>query len=342
MAKFSKTGYESGASDIPAITPVDGEFLLPFGNTPHDVLQRHRAALDGVDLFPASRIMEAGNRFERAIHDWFEDEFNCEVATATEGFRSENCNLVASLDGIIFDGITITDHTGVSHDLKGMGVIDFKCPTYKPDNPEGMNYHLQLQAQMECANGAEWAILAQLDRVSCNWTISVFSRHQGMIEAIVESVNIFWEHMEKDTDYPPMTTTEANKIIEGNRRPEPHDLTTKDIDKDCPLSANDRDQLMNLAETYHTSKGIEKQCKADKEEAQLAICEVLGGVEKIILPDFNINWTTSESKAKPATATVDMSKLSLEHLAVITEVADKIADIKPASTSRRFSLKGTS
>tara|TARA_Y100000310_G_scaffold219707_1_gene221114 strand:- start:1775 stop:2746 length:972 start_codon:yes stop_codon:yes gene_type:complete len=320
MAKFSKTGYESGASDLPAIVPVDGAFLLPFGNTPNDVLLRHRAALDGTDLFPSSRIMEAGNRFERAIHDWFEDDFHCEVATATEGFRSDDCNLVASLDGIIFDGITITDHRGLTHTLEGMGVIDFKCPTYKPDDPEALPYHLQLQGQMHCAQ-AGWAILAQLDRVSCNWTISVFLRHQGMITAICIAVDDFWQHMKDDSDYPPITTTEANKIVEGNRKAAPHDLTTKVIDDDCPLDANDRDQLMNLAEIYMNSKTEEKISKQSKENAQLAICNIMAGVEKIILPDCNINWTTTETKAKEETT--------------------KIVPAKPASTSRRFTVKET-
>jgi hypothetical protein len=318
MAKFSKTGYESGASDLGAIVPVNGEFLLPFGNTPNDILQRHRAALDGTDLFPSSRIMEAGNRFEDAIRGWFEDDFHCKVDKAIDGFRSDDCNLVASLDGIIMDGITITDHAGLTHTLEGMGVIDFKCPTYKPDDPEAVTYHLQLQGQMHCAK-ANWAILAQLDRVRCEWTISVFLRHQGMVTAICLAVDDFWQHMKDDTDYPPMTTTEANKIVAGNRRPDAHDLTTKDINKDCPLNANDRDQLMNLAEVYQAAKQGEKLCKADKEAAQLEICEVLGGVEKIILPDFNVNWTTTEKKA--------------------TEETTKVTPAKPASTSRRFTVK---
>jgi len=321
MAKFSKTGYESGASDLGAIVPVNGEFLLPFGNTPNDILQRHRAALDGTDLFPSSRIMEAGNRFEPAIRNWFEDDFHVQVDRVVEGFRSEKCNLVASLDGII-DGqqkpFEITDWRGSTHKIGDMAVIDFKAPTYKPDDPEALPYVLQVHGQMECT-GFHWAILAQLDRVRCDWTISVFPRHQGMSRAIIEGVDDFWDHMENDTDYPPLTTTEANKIIAGNRRPDAHDLTTKDIDEDCPLGRNDRDQLMNLTESYLAFKTDEKIAKQGKEESQLKICEIMGGVEKIILPDANVNWTTTEIKAKEETT--------------------KIVPAKPASTSRRFTVK---
>jgi|TARA_Y100000296_G_C5174762_1_gene259446 hypothetical protein len=335
MAKFSKTGFESGASDLPAITPVNGEFLLPFGTTPNAVLARHRAALDGVDLFPSSRIMEAGNRFEPAIRGWFEDDFYIMVEEAIEGYPSKNTNLVASLDGIIDakDGWSITDHAGVVHELKSKGVIDFKCPTYKPANPEGMGYHLQLQGQMECT-GFEWAILAQLNRVSCDWTISVFNRHQGMIDAITDAVCIFWEHMEEDTDYPPLTTTEANKTVAGNKRPGVHDLTTKTIDDDCPLDANDRDQLMHLADDYHQAKIVEKNGKASKEAAQLAICNIMAGVEKIELPDHEINWTTREAKARPAMVSIELGELTPDLVAK----AAKVTDVKPASSSRRFTL----
>jgi len=330
MAKFSKTGYESGTSELGGIVKVNDEYLIPFGNTPGDILQRHRAALDGIDLFPSSRIMEAGNRFEPAIRDWFEDDFHCKVATATEGFRSEHCNLVASLDGIIFDGIKITDHKGIVHNLEGDGDIDFKAPTYKPDDPEGLNYQLQLQGHMECT-GFDWSILAQLDRVSCNWTISVFHRHIGMIRAICEAVDVFWDHMENDTDYPPLTTTEANKIVAGNRRPDVHDLTEAGDDT---LDNNDRDQLINLAEAYQAAKTSEKNAKAQKEGAQLEINKVMGGVEKLELPDHKINWTTTETKAKPAMVSIQLKELTPDQVAK----AAKVTDVKPASTSRRFTL----
>ena len=102
--KHSITGKESGASDLGAITPVDQEYLLPFGNSPNDMLQRHRAAQEGVDLFPSTRVMEAGNRFEDAIRAWFEDDFNIKVEHPQKGFRNKHCNLVASLDGIIKAG----------------------------------------------------------------------------------------------------------------------------------------------------------------------------------------------------------------------------------------------
>ena len=100
MAKFSVTGVESGASDLGAIVEVDGEYLFPFSNGPNDILQRHRAAQEGVDTFPASRIMEAGNRYEDVNRLWFEDDFKVTVTPPQKGYRNKICNLVASLDGL--------------------------------------------------------------------------------------------------------------------------------------------------------------------------------------------------------------------------------------------------
>lgn len=311
--KYSITGKESGASDLGAIVPVAGEYLRPFGNSPNDVLTRHRAALEGVDTFPASRIMEAGNRFEDAIRLWFEDEFSVTVKVADKGYRSENCNLVASLDGIINDGIVITDYAGTTWEVPKC-VIDFKCPTYAPDDPESPHYMLQLQGQMECTD-MPFGILAQLDRCRCEWTISVFERHNGVIEAIRKAVDVFWDHMANDTNYEPVTSSEASRLIAGNRQPEPHDMT------DGPTNGLDAEQhqdLIDAADTYVNAQRAAKASKAVMESAGLNIKAIMGGMEKVKLPaGITVGHTTTEYKATP----------------------EKIVPAKPARTGRRLSVK---
>ena len=59
--KYSVTGQESGASDIPFITRVKGEYLCPFGVTPNDTLTKNRAAQGGEPQPEATGIMKAGN-----------------------------------------------------------------------------------------------------------------------------------------------------------------------------------------------------------------------------------------------------------------------------------------
>jgi len=339
MAKFSVTGVESGASDLGAIVEVDGEYLFPFGNGPNDILQRHRAAQDGIDIFPASRIMEAGNRFEDAIRLWFEDDYKVTVTPAQKGYRNKICNLVASLDGLIEEEkpFTITDHRGIAHTLEGKGVIDFKCPTYSPDEPEALRYIFQVQGQMDCADG-EWAIIAYLPRVNLEWVIAVTRRHKGMIKAIHEAVDTFWLHMEKNTDYPPATTAEANRLIGGNRRPDALDLVEGCPD-DSPIDRNGRDELMNLAESYFAGIKTKKAGENLKEESQLAIQQIMNGVEKVEIPGVNIRWTTMEYRARPKTATVILDGLEEEELAAVMELADKVKNGEPAKTGRRFSAK---
>lgn len=315
MAKFSQTGIESGASDLGAIVQVDGKFLEPFGNTPNDILQRHRAALEGVDLFPASRIMDGGNRFEDAIRQWFEDEYNVTVELAEQGYRSPNCNLVASLDGIIRDGMTITDYLGKTYEIDEPLVIDFKCPTWKPENPEAHHYMLQGHGQMECT-GYNWFVLAQLDRVSCNWTISVWKRHDGVITAIREAVDTFWGHMANDTNYPPITPSEASRLTLGNPMAAPHDLTEE---PDDTFDADDRHNLTFLANEIVEAKADIKAAKKIEDDAKMEIMNIMAGAEKVIVPGAKISWSTTEYKEQP----------------------EKITPAKPAHTGRRFSVKGT-
>jgi hypothetical protein len=338
MAKFSVTGVESGASDLGAIVEVDGEYLFPFSNGPNDILQRHRAALDGVDTFPASRVMEGGNRFEDAIRKWFEDDYGVKVKHPKKGYRSKRCNLVASLDGLIAGGpFTITDHQGIVHTLVGKGVIDFKCPTYRPEEPEALQYIFQVQGQMDCT-GTEWAIIAYLPRVNLEWVIVVIRRHKGMIEAIHEAVDNFWLHMGNDSDYPPATTTEANRLIGGNRRPDALDLVEGCPD-DSPIDRNGRDELMNLAESYFAGVKTKKAGENLKETSQLAIQRIMNGVERVAMPGVNIKWTTIEHRARPKTATVILDGLKEEELAAVMELTDKVKIGEPAKTGRRFSAK---
>jgi hypothetical protein len=339
MAKYSVTGVESGASDLGALVKVGGEHLFPFGNGPNDILQRHRAAQDGVDTFPASRVMEGGNRYEDVNRLWFEDDFGVKVKHPKKGYRNKHCNLVASLDGLIEEKkpFTITDHQGLAHTLEGRGVIDFKSPTYTPDDPEGLHYILQVQGQMDCA-GADWAIIAYLPRVNLEWVIAVTHRHTGMIKAIHEAVDTFWLHMEKNTDYPPATTAEANRLIGGNRRPDALDLVEGCPD-DSPIDRNGRDELMNLAESYFAGVKTKKAGENLKEESQLAIQQIMNGVERVGIPGVNIKWTTMEYRARPKTATVVLDGLKEDELAAVMELADKVKNGEPAKTGRRFSAK---
>ena len=313
MSKFSVTGQESGASDLGAITPVNGEYLLPFGNSPNDVLKRHRAAQDGVDLFPSNRIMEAGNRFEGVIREWFEDDFDCKVMHPKIGYRNEHCNLVASLDGMIETGISITDYQGTHHNLSGRGVVDFKHPIRPPDDPEGLSYVFQVQGQMDCAE-ANWGILAYLPRTTSEWIIVVVPRHQPTIKAIHDAVNVFWDHMENDTDYLPVTNKEANSHYKSNHFA-PIDLTDGPTEE---IKSEARNHLIEAADTFLSAQRAVKAGEKCMEDNKLLMKHIMGGVDKVILPgDRTISFSERNYKAQP----------------------EKVVPAKKAYTTRTFSVK---
>ena len=149
--KFSKTGYESGASDLGAIVEVEGKFLMPFGLTPNDIIERHKNALAGIEQ-RSTRVMEGGNRYEQTNREWFEDDFQVKVDCPKQGYRNKTCNLVASLDGEINEEFKIIDYNSIEHFLKPKTVIDFKFTRTAPKNPEDMSYLLQVQGQMDSAD----------------------------------------------------------------------------------------------------------------------------------------------------------------------------------------------
>ena len=105
--KHSVTGQESGASDAPMITPINGEYLTPFGVTPQATLDRHRAAAAGTLKDKPTPFMKRGNYFEDPSRQWFMDEYECHINHPQEGFRNAHCNMVASVDGLFSDDCII-------------------------------------------------------------------------------------------------------------------------------------------------------------------------------------------------------------------------------------------
>ena len=218
--KHSVTGQESGASDTPMITPINGEYLTPFGLTPQTTLDRHRAAAAGTLEDKPTPIMKRGNYFEDPSRQWFMDEYECHINHPQEGFRNAHCNMVASVDGLFSDDCII-DNEKVS----AGAVWECKLPRKASTPTDTIERVLQVQAQMDCTD-TEMGVIAELSQSDCIWRTAVVRRHEGTIKAIREAVNIFWEHMRNGTDYEPVTSSEYSSMIGGNRRPEIIDLVS--------------------------------------------------------------------------------------------------------------------
>ena len=338
MSKFSVTGKQSGGSDLGIIVPVQGQFLHPFGMTPNDMLTRHRAAREGHAADPMPRTVQAGNWFEDAIRQRFETDYGVEIERMTEGFASRHCNLVCSLDGQIDrrdKPMLITDWRGKTWELEGLINWETKFPIHPPKDPEAFHYMLQSQGGMDCAE-TRHCILAYLPRSTMEWIIVVYEYNQEVCKAIGDAVDDFWQHMENDTYYDAQTTTEANKLIPGNRLPDPVDLRMGPNDL---YTESELETLVQATTDYLTAKRTKKIAEQNIEDAQLVIQHFMGGVEKLKLDGADINWTTIENKAKPEKATITLGNLPIELEETIRGCADKVSKKEPSKMTRRFSVK---
>lgn len=307
--KFSVTGKESGASDIPFILQVRDQWLCPFGITPNDKLTSHRAALDGVYQNNATGIMKAGNYFEDAARQWFMDDYSADVSHPDQGYRNPHCNLVASLDGLFAED---WEYEGTV--IPAGSIWECKIPT-RPGKPtDSMERILQVQAQLDCCD-AEYGVIAELARLDCVWRIAIVKRHEATILAIREAVNVFWQHMEDDTDYGPVTSSEYSRMLLGNPMAEAHNMI------DGPENGLDQEQYIDLkdaADTYISAQRAKKASESMMESSALMIKAIMGGMEKIKLPDgVTVGHTTTEYKARP----------------------EKVTPAKPAWSGRRLSVK---
>ena len=286
--KLSKTGQESGASDVPFITPIDGTFLIPFGKTPNDVLQRHRDARNGVEEDTATPFMKRGNYMQDGALQWFNDEFDAHVVEPEIGYRNEWCNMVASLDGMF-----TADWMHGNHLIPAGSVWECKIPGYPAERTDGMERVLQVQAQMDCVD-AERGVIAELAMSDCRWRIAIVPRHQPTIDAIRRAVDEFWQHMEDGTDYGPQTSSEASRMLLGNRLPDRMDLTESPTTE---IMSEARQHLIDASETYLTARRTKQSCERMMDECGLIMKAMMNDVERVKLPGgIAVNHTTTNDE----------------------------------------------
>ena len=285
--KHSQTGKESGASDVSFITEVEGHFLLPFNLTPNDILERHRSARRGEENNDPTPAMKGGNYFQDGALAWFNDDYGTEIVEPKKGYKNKYCNMVASLDGLfqkewMYNGIHIPAGSP----------WECKIPRFPSDQTDSMERILQVQSQIDCVD-AEVGVIAELSRSDFVWRIAVVYRHENTIKAIRKAVDTFWEHMEKGTEYLPMTNEEANRLLQSNYF-DALDLTEGPTDQ---IGAEARQLLMESVQGYDDCRRAEKSAKEGKEINSLNIKRIMGGVEKIKIPGYRVNFTTRTRKA---------------------------------------------
>ena len=297
--KLSRTGYETGASEPPFITQVDGTFLNLYGKTPNDVLQRHRNALAGVEDDEATPKMKRGNYMQDGALQWWNDEFGTKVVEPKVGYRNEYCNMVASLDGVFTE-----DWQHGNYLIPAASVWECKIPGWPAQRTDSLERVLQVQAQMDCTN-TEWGVIAELAMSDCIWRVAIVQRHEPTIKAIRRSVDVFWQHMKDGTDYGPQTSSEASRMLLGDRFPERMDLTQSPTTE---IMSEARQHLIDASETYLTARRTKASCERMMEETAFVMKTMMNNVERVRLPgNISLNHTTTDDQ-KPRRFSVNEAK----------------------------------
>ena len=209
--KFSKDGYEVGASKVPLIVIGQDD----FGNTREQLRQNFVEIRKNPDVVRLEskqnkNAKDRGNYLEDGIAHWVSDQLDnlcTDPGSVTfrkpiDAYRLSKYKMAASLDGVLtVDGEPIQyndPQTGKTFTLSGKGVCEIKTQGY--NDHVTYDHILQLQAQM-LVSGFKWGVIGHLGP-RLKMQMFVFESHKQIQKKIIERVKDFWRRVEKDTPYP--------------------------------------------------------------------------------------------------------------------------------------------
>ena len=291
--KFSKDGYEVGASKVPLIVIGQDD----FGNTREQLRYRFMTIRCNPDIVHLEskqnkNAKDRGNYLEDGIAHWVSDQLDnlcVDSGSVTfrkpiDAYRLSKYKMAASLDGVLtVDGEPIQyddPQTGKTITLSGEGVCEIKTQGY--NDHVTYDHILQLQAQM-LVTGFKWGVIGHLGP-RLKMQMFVFESDKQIQKKILERVKDFWRRVEKDTPYP--VIAESTEKVYSDWSNDDKGLTKLTNDYDLAKDEIERwtttkDQLANAI------KSILKQENASYvkiREKQIA-CELItrkATVERIV------------------------------------------------------------
>ena len=209
--KFSKDGFEVGASKVPLIVIGQDD----FGNTREQLRQNFVEIRKNPDVVRLEskqnkNAKDRGNYLEDGIAHWVSDQLDnlcTDPGSVTfrkpiDAYRLSKYKMAASLDGVLtVDGEPIQyddPQTGKTFTLSGKGVCEIKTQGY--NDHVTYDHILQLQAQM-LVSGFKWGVIGHLGP-RLKMQMFVFESDKQIQKKILERVKDFWRRVEKDTPYP--------------------------------------------------------------------------------------------------------------------------------------------
>ena len=291
--KFSKDGYEVGASKVPLIVIGQDD----FGNTREQLRYRFMTIRCNPDIVHLEskqnkNAKDRGNYLEDGIAHWGSDQLDnlcVDSGSVTfrkpiDAYRLSKYKMAASLDGVLTiqgEPIQYDDpQTGKTFTLSGDGVCEIKTQGY--NDHVTYDHILQLQAQM-LVSGLKWGVIGHLGP-RLKMQMFVFESDKQIQKKIIERVKDFWRRVEKDTPYP--VIAESTEKVYSDWSNDDKGLTKLTNDYDLAKDEIERwtttkDQLANAI------KSILKQENASYvkiREKQIA-CELItrkATVERIV------------------------------------------------------------
>ena len=291
--KFSKDGYEVGASKVPLIVIGQDD----FGNTREQLRYRFMTIRCNPDIVHLEskqnkNAKDRGNYLEDGIAHWVSDQLDnlcVDSGSVTfrkpiDAYRLSKYKMAASLDGVLtVDGEPIQyddPQTGKTITLSGEVVCEIKTQGY--NDHVTYDHILQLQAQM-LVTGFKWGVIGHLGP-RLKMQMFVFESDKQIQKKIIERVKDFWQRVEKHTPYP--VIAESTEKVYSDWSNDDKGLTKLTNDYDLAKDEIERwtttkDQLANAI------KSILKQENASYvkiREKQIA-CELItrkATVERIV------------------------------------------------------------
>ena len=217
--KFSKDGYEVGASKVPLIVIGQDD----FGNTREQLRYRFMEIRCNPDIVHLEskqnkNAKDRGNYLEDGIAHWVSDQLDSlctDSGSVTfrkpiDAYRLSKYKMAASLDGVLTiqgEPIQYDDpQTGKTFTLSGEGVCEIKTQGY--NDHVTYDHILQLQAQM-FVTGFKWGVIGHLGP-RLKMQMFVFESHKEIQKKIIERVKDFWRRVEKHTPYPVIAVSSEN------------------------------------------------------------------------------------------------------------------------------------
>jgi hypothetical protein len=263
MPKLTKTGYEIGSSEAPAI--ILGKTVF---NTNQEVLTNHRDAINKVERiehFRNPKALRRGTHLEHGVADWAKEELeilnahsNIYMYEPKEVFQNIPEKMGASIDRIIEISevpIQIENSQGEMVSFLGTGIMEIKTDFYHQGKikPEWL---IQVHHQMICS-GLTWGLVACLDQKG-GINFYPIDKNDALCTVIVEKISEFWSLIESGGDYPAFSEKDKPELV--------------DIEEKLVNSNHDFEQLCS---DYTTASSEARKWTKTKDEVKSAIQDVL-------------------------------------------------------------------